>query len=140
MVGILPTAYGVSNMHSAARVLVVDDNMINLEICQEILEHDFKVFTASNAREALQLAEQHEPHIVLLDIMLPGVDGLEICRRLRQLPEMRWATIIMVSAKAMPSERAAGFAAGADGYVTKPFDYDDLLAAIHAQAAALDND
>ena len=127
-------------MHSAARILVVDDNRINLEICQEILEHDYMVFTASNAREALQLAEQHEPQIVLLDIMLPGADGLEVCRRLRQLPKMRWATIIMVSAKAMPSERAAGFAAGADAYVTKPFDYDDLLNAIHAQAEAIGDD
>jgi CheY-like chemotaxis protein len=127
-------------MHSPARILVVDDNQINLEICQEILDRDFKVFTATNAHEALRLARQHAPQIVLLDIMLPGVDGLEACRRLRQLPETRWATIIMVSAKAMPSERAAGFAAGADAYVTKPFDYDDLLSAIHAQADAIENE
>ncbi|HEX3655348.1 MAG TPA: response regulator [Pirellulales bacterium] len=123
-------------MSAGPCVLVVDDNAINLEICQEILEQEFTVFTASNAREAIQRAQQHQPQIVLLDVMLPGVDGLEICRRLRQLPEMRLARIIMVSAKAMLSERTAGMDAGADAYLTKPFDYDDLLAAIHGQAVA----
>src|SRR6185437_13265932 len=119
-------------MNIPARILVVDDNQVNLEICEEILGHEFEVLMASNGNEALRLAQQHKPQIILLDIMLPGTDGLEVCRRLRRLPETRWSTIIMVSAKAMPSERAAGVAAGADAYITKPFDFDDLLTAIHA--------
>ena len=67
------------------------------------------------------------PAVVLLDVMMPGMDGLEICRRLRDTPGLRNTAIIMVSAKAMPSERAAGIRAGADDYITKPFDEVELL-------------
>jgi DNA-binding response OmpR family regulator len=64
---------------------------------------------------------------VLLDVMMPGMDGLEICRRLRETPGLSDTIIIMVSAKAMPSERAAGIRAGADDYITKPFDEVELM-------------
>lgn len=117
-------------------ILVVDDNEINLEIMQEILGDDFTLLTASNGSDALRLADFHAPQTVLLDIMLPGIDGLEICRRLRKMPAMRTAKIIMISAKAMASERAAGLAAGADGYLAKPFDFADLLAALRVPTAA----
>jgi CheY-like chemotaxis protein len=112
------------------RILVVDDNAVNLEIIEEILEGEHEVFMAMNGPDAIKLAERHRPHIVLLDIMLLGIDGYEICRKLRAMPGMTGMRIVMVSAKAMPSERARGFDAGADAYVTKPFDDDELVAAI----------
>jgi CheY-like chemotaxis protein len=117
-------------MHQSKRILVVDDNPTNLEIFQEMLGDEYLVDTANNGHDAIEIAERHRPRIVLLDVMLPGLDGYETCRRLRNLPNMRHARIIMVSAKAMPSEQEQGFDAGADAYVTKPFDEAELLSAI----------
>jgi two-component system cell cycle response regulator len=117
-------------MHQSKRILVVDDNATNLEIFNEMLGDEYIVETASNGHDAIELAEKHRPRVVLLDVMLPGIDGYETCRRLRSLPNMRHARIIMVSAKAMPSEQEQGYDAGADAYVTKPFDESELLSAI----------
>jgi two-component system cell cycle response regulator len=124
-------------MRPPKRVLVVDDNPVNLEIIQEILDDTYVVLLATNGRDAVRLAETYRPRIVLLDVMLPGVDGYQVCRRLRSLPRMDDARIIMVSAKAMPSERQQGLDAGADDYVTKPFDDADLLAAIRGGEEAV---
>jgi len=114
------------------RILVVDDNAINREIVAEILSDEFEVLMAANGPDALVLAGRYRPCVVLLDIMLPGLDGYEICRKLRGMPGMNDLRIIMVTAKAMPSERSRGFAVGADAYVTKPFDDADLIAAIRS--------
>jgi DNA-binding response OmpR family regulator len=117
-------------MSQSKRVLVVDDNQTNCEVLQEMLADEFEVLIANDGGSAMQLAQQYQPTIVLLDVMLPGLSGLDVCRRLRKLPAMSKARIIMVSAKAMPSERAQGLEAGADDYLTKPFDYPDLMAVI----------
>src|SRR5213595_1968765 len=105
-------------MRPPKRILVVDDNPTNLAIFREMLDGQYDVFTASEGEEAIRLAERYCPRVVLLDVMLPGMDGYETCRRLRHLPGMGSARIIMVSAKAMPSEREEGFGAGADAYIT----------------------
>lgn len=114
-------------MNSTRTILAVDDNPINLGILEEILAGDYRLKIAQTGQEALRLAEQCLPAVVLLDVMMPGMDGLEICRRLRELPGLSKTAIIMVSAKAMPSEREAGLRAGADDYITKPFDDVELL-------------
>jgi CheY-like chemotaxis protein len=119
-------------MRPATRVLVVDDNPINIEIVTEALEDDFQILPASNADEALELVERFQPRIVLLDVMLPGMDGYELCRRIRTAPGMLSARIVMVTAKAMPSEESFGYDAGADAYVTKPFEDVDLLSAMRS--------
>jgi DNA-binding response OmpR family regulator len=118
------------------RVLVVDDNAMNRDIIEEVLSAEYDVMMASNGSDAVILAERYRPRIVLLDVMLPGLDGYDICRKLRAMPDMSDASIIMVTAKAMPSERSRGFDVGADAYVTKPFDDTDLLAAIRSAEAA----
>jgi CheY-like chemotaxis protein len=110
------------------RLLAVDDNPVNLEIVAELLGDRFRVKIAQSGAEALRIAERFQPGIVLLDVMMPDMDGLQACRSLRAIPGMGDAAIIMVSAKAMPSEQAAGLRAGADDYITKPFDDDELLA------------
>jgi two-component system cell cycle response regulator len=112
------------------RILVVDDNPVNREIIEEILDGEHEVLMAANGSDALKLAERYRPQVVLLDVMLPGLDGYDICRKLRAMPSTAEARIIMVSAKAMPSERAQGIDAGADDYITKPFDDGDLVEAI----------
>src|SRR4051812_39832601 len=103
-------------MDAAARIMIVDDNPSNIEICQEILDGEFEVVTAADGLEAIRIASENSPRVVLLDVMLPLIDGYETCRRLRRLPGMQGAFIVFLSAKAMPSERAEGLDAGADAY------------------------
>jgi len=116
------------------RILVVDDNPVNREIIEEILADENEVLMAADGADALKVAERHRPHVVLLDVMMPGLDGYDICRKLRAMPGMSKLRIVMVSAKAMPSEQARGFNAGADAYVTKPFDDHDLVDALRPTA------
>jgi CheY-like chemotaxis protein len=108
-------------------ILAVDDNPVNLGILEEILASDYRLQFAQTGPHAIQIAEECRPAIVLLDVMMPVMDGLETCRRLREIPGLSHMVIIMVSAKAMPSERLAGLRAGADDYITKPFDEAELL-------------
>ena len=122
-------------MNTPRNILVVDDNPNNLEVFHEMLDDTYRLIEAANGWEALALAEEQEPQIVLLDVMLPIIDGYEVCRKMRTIPAMRRARIIMISAKAMPSERQAGLDAGADDYLTKPFDETDLFNSLRAGAA-----
>lgn len=117
-------------MNMPRNILAVDDNPNNLEVLHEMLDGSYELIEASNGWDALDLAEELEPQIVLLDVMLPIIDGYEVCRKLRSIPAMRRARIIMISAKAMPSERQAGLEAGADDYLTKPFDETELFKAL----------
>jgi CheY-like chemotaxis protein len=114
-------------MRRDRKVLVVDDNPINLEIVAEVLGDYYCVRFASSGAEAIRIAERFQPGFILLDVMMPDMDGLEVCRTLRQIPGFMDSIIIMVSAKAMPSEQAAGMRAGADDYITKPFDEVELV-------------
>jgi signal transduction histidine kinase len=117
-------------MANSPRILGVDDNPRNLAILRKSLNHDFDLVTAASGEEALEIAPRVCPDLILLDIMMPGIDGYETCRRLRALPKVSGTKIIMVSAKGMTSERLEGYAAGADDYVVKPFDQDELLAKV----------
>lgn len=117
-------------MSERQRVLLVDDNERNLAILTKILRKEYVLETAADGSEALARAGRFEPDLVLLDIMMPGIDGYETCRRMRAMPELRRAKIIMVSARAMLSERLEGYEAGADDYVTKPFDPEELAAKV----------
>lgn len=113
-----------------SRILIVDDNERNVSILRTILGQDYALEAAGSGEEALAIAHALQPDLILLDIMMPGIDGYETCRRLRASPSLRWVKIIMVSARAMVSERVQGYDAGADDYVTKPFDEDELLAKV----------
>lgn len=117
------------NMQHQNRILIVDDNLTNIAILEEILE-DYPLRTATSGKEALRIAPDFKPSVLLLDIMMPEMNGYETCRRLRENPILRNTKIIMVSAKAMVSERLKGYEAGADDYITKPFDHDELLAKV----------
>lgn len=113
-----------------SRILAADDNETNLELLREILEDEYDVILASSGEEALQMAQSHAPDLVLLDIMMPGIDGYETCRRLRQHHITRSAKILMLSAKDLTTDRLHGYSAGADDYLCKPFDHDELLAKV----------
>jgi two-component system phosphate regulon response regulator PhoB len=106
------------------KILIVDDQLEVRELVQVTLEiGDYQILAAENGQQALEMAQVERPDIILLDIMMPGsdVDGLEVCRRLKNDPEMAGTTIVMLSAKGQESDIEAGREAGADDYFTKPF-------------------
>jgi DNA-binding response OmpR family regulator len=115
-------------MQTQAKILAVDDDSNNIAILEELLSNDhFDLKITSNGEQALQLARELQPDIILLDIMMPGMDGYEVCRRLREHPTLKETKILMLSARAMNSEKLKGYRAGADDYITKPFDGDEFL-------------
>ena len=119
-------------MQDKNKILAVDDNSINLAVMEELLGDQYNLITVSTGTDALRVAEEFQPDLILLDIMLEGVNGYEICQQVRQNSSLKHTKVIMVTAKAMESERLKGYQAGADDYLTKPFDGDELLAKVSA--------
>jgi len=112
------------------KILIVDDEPINVKLIEEILEYeqDFQYQSTVNGIEALAMLDKYNPDIIILDIMMPGMNGYEVCKRIKQNKNHRFAKVLMVSGKAMIEERLEGYEAGADDYITKPFVDDELLA------------
>ena len=103
------------------RILLVDDEPDILEfVSYNLLHEGFEVQTASNGVEALAIAEQFIPHLVLLDVMMPEMDGMETCRRMRQMPQLDNTMIVFLSARGEDESQLEGFELGADDYITKP--------------------
>ncbi len=117
-------------MQPTNRILIVDDHITNVMGLEELLGDDYQLATAMSGEEALDMAPTFRPDLILLDIMMPGIDGYETCKQLRTLSELRYSKVLMVSAKAMAAERLQSYEAGADDYVTKPFNLDELKAKI----------
>ena len=107
---------------SDCRILIVDDAKLNIDILVEALKHDFKLSIALSGEMALQIAGKSPPDLVLLDIMMPGLDGYEVCRRFRKMPAMADVPVIFLSSLDEVKNKALGFEAGANDYVTKPFE------------------
>ncbi|MDO8840084.1 MAG: PleD family two-component system response regulator [Parvibaculum sp.] len=104
-----------------ARVLIVDDVPANLKLLDAKLTAEyFDVFKASSGPEALDAAREQQPDIILLDVMMPGMDGFEVCRRLKAMPETEHIPVVMVTALDQPKDRVQGLEAGADDFLTKP--------------------
>jgi DNA-binding response OmpR family regulator len=111
----------------ARKVLVVDDDPYIFELVQIYIASDrVEILQAPDAYTGLDLALREDPDVILLDIMMPGMDGLEMCRLLRDTPEIERIPVIILSAKAKKKDIEAGYEAGADDYVTKPFEPDVL--------------
>ncbi|PJZ24028.1 two-component system response regulator [Leptospira hartskeerlii] len=107
----------------APKVLVVDDNIVNLKLICELLELDaYEVLKAGNAEEALQVIENFSLDLILMDIELPGVDGLTLTRQLKERENTKNIPIIAVTAFAMKGDAQKAYGAGCDGYITKPID------------------
>lgn len=117
-------------MQTNYRVLIVDDIPHNVEILETSLEDKYILETASNGEEALELIPKFRPDLILLDIMMPGIDGYEVCRRIKADPQLSYIKIILVTGKALVEERLKGYEVGADDYVTKPFVIRELEAKI----------
>jgi sigma-B regulation protein RsbU (phosphoserine phosphatase) len=117
---------------SDCRVLIVDDAKANLDILVEGLKADHKLSLAMNGEMALQIAARTPPDLVLLDIMMPGLDGYEVCRRMRQMPETAEVPIMFLSSLEEVRDKTRGFEAGANDYLTKPFEMLEVKARVRS--------
>ena len=113
-------------MSEKALILCVDDEPVNLTIMEELLQDRYRLDTTSSGEECLQQVGIQKPDLILLDVNMPKIDGLEACRSLRQDPKTADIPIIFISALASHSELMAGYEAGGDDYITKPFSEDIL--------------
>jgi signal transduction histidine kinase len=113
-----------------SRILVVDDDPMNVYILREVLGGTYDVHAAETGAQALEIADEVRADLILLDIMMPDFDGYELCRRFRANPNLAFTKIILVSAKSMLRDRLEGYRAGADDYIVKPFDPEELRAKV----------
>ena len=118
-------------------ILIVDDNAANLKLARVLLAVDgFEVRTAASAEEALTVLESFTPRLILMDLQLPGIDGLELTRRLKADPARREIIVLALTAYAMKGDAEKARAAGCDGYITKPIDPDDFSAMVNRYLSA----
>jgi two-component system cell cycle response regulator len=116
-----------------ARVLVVDDTPANLKVMSAKLSMEyFEVIQATNGEEALRLCASEHPDLVLLDVMMPGMDGIEVCKRLKADPKTQHLPVVMITALDQPNDRILGLEAGADDFLTKPVNDIALLARLRS--------
>jgi len=113
------------------QILIADDNPENLDIFRTRLAvHGYEILTATDGEQALAIAREKQPDLILLDVMMPKMDGIEVCRRLKADPSFPFVPIIMITAKADSQDVVAGLEAGADEYLTKPVDHTALVARV----------
>jgi len=113
-------------MSKSNRILIAEDDEMVRRIIKEVLQDDYELYFAENGSEALQLANEHKPDLLLLDIMMPEKNGFEVCRELRKDEEMQKLIVIMVTALSDKDSEKMGLKAGADDFLTKPFNPIDL--------------
>src|SRR5437660_3022591 len=117
-----------------ANILVVEDERLIAGLLKETLEVEgYRVTTILNGEDAVQFALRETPHLIILDIMLPGIDGYEVIRRLRSHPKSMHIPIIILSALGEPADKVRAYECDVDGYITKPYNTDELLARVRRQ-------
>ncbi|MBN1316731.1 MAG: response regulator [Anaerolineales bacterium] len=120
----------------AAKILIIDDDIDSLKLIGILLQrHGYQVITAPNGNEGLSLAASENPDLILLDVMMPSIDGIEVCRQLKKDPQLAHIPVLMFTAKTRVDDKAAGFDAGADDYLTKPTHPAELASRIKALLA-----
>ncbi len=118
-------------MNDPARLLVIDDDAkIRSVVRRGLVYEGYRVLDAATGEEGIEKAREQSPDLVVLDVMLPGIDGLEVCRRLRASGDE--VAILMLTARDEVRDRVEGLETGADDYLVKPFSFEELLARIHA--------
>ncbi|MFV8280326.1 response regulator transcription factor [Christiangramia marina] len=115
------------------QILLVDDEPDILEIVGYNLSSEgYQVITADNGAKAVKLAQKHKPHLIILDVMMPEMDGIEACEQIRKLPDLEHAIITFLTARGEDYSQMAGFDAGADDYITKPIKPKVLVSKVKA--------
>ncbi len=117
-------------MEKESRVLVIDDDTTNLSYLTELLEKEYILKISESGEEGLSIAENFKPDLILLDVMMPGMDGYSVCQALRSHKDLSNIKILFLSARVQMSEKLKGYRVGGDDYITKPFDNEEVLAKI----------
>jgi len=118
------------------KILVIEDDPATLRLVDYSLRHDgYQVLTASNGLEGIQKAHNEAPDLIILDVMLPGMDGFEICHSLRSEPDTAQLPILMLSAKAQEIDKNTGLKVGADDYLAKPADPSEIVRRVESLLA-----
>ncbi len=114
------------------RILIVDDDPVNMQLLEELLtENGYRVDASSDGSEALEFIENESPDLILLDVMMPGLDGYEICEKLKSSVETKHIPIIFLTAKTEVEDVVKGFKVGGVDYVSKPFNSEELMARVN---------
>jgi len=121
-----------STAENLSRILVVDDDPEVAKSIEATLRRHYQVFVVHSGIGAIKEARRHQPDLIVLDVVMPGMDGLETCRQLRIDPTLADIPILFLTALGRPEDRVAGFRAGADDYLTKPFNLEELQLRIKA--------
>ena len=118
----------MSTNNNGSKILLVDDEQDILEFVSYTLKKEgFTVYTALNGKDAIGIAKKEKPDLIILDIMMPEMDGIETCRELRDIPFLKNTVISFLTARNEDYSQIAGFEVGADDYITKPFGPTELL-------------
>jgi DNA-binding response OmpR family regulator len=112
------------------KIVVIEDDQTIVNGIEDTLQfHEYKVLKASNGKDGLEIIQKKSPHLVILDIMLPDLDGFDICKKIKAVKDI---PVIMLTAKSQESDKLLGFEVGADDYITKPFSIKELVARVKA--------
>lgn len=115
------------------KILIVDDEEHIIELLKfNLLNAGYEILTANNGIDAVKIAKSEKPNLLLLDLMLPGIDGFDVCKEIKRNNEMKNTSIIMLTAKGEELDKILGLELGADDYITKPFSVRELLARVKA--------
>ena len=114
------------------KIAIVDDEVHIRALLEQSLEdlqedHDVELFTAANGQEGLELINEERPDLVFLDVMMPAMNGYDVCQIVRNNPDLKHVKVVLLTAKGQEADRERGLAVGATQYMTKPFDPDELL-------------
>jgi DNA-binding response OmpR family regulator len=119
------------------KILIIEDDPGTVRFLVYTLEHEgYNVLPVTDGMEGLKKAQDEHPDLIILDVMLPGMDGYEICHRLRQKPETLTVPVLMVSGRARQDDKNVGLRMGADDYLTKPVDPETILAKVETLLAS----
>ncbi len=118
---------------STAHILIIeDDDLVSRTVERSLINDEFQISLADNGIDGLKLARKHSPDLVILDVIMPGMDGYEVCKKMRADPHLVEIPILFLTAKIKDEDKVNGFLAGADDYLTKPFNIDELLLRVRA--------
>ena len=120
-------------MAEKQKILIVDDLTSNIKILHDVLKQDYTLFFATNAKDAIQSIKLKNPDLILLDIIMPDLDGYSVCKKLKSDPETSHIPIIFITAKNSPEDEAKGFEIGGVDYIVKPFNRIVVLARVKNQ-------
>src|SRR5690554_7716697 len=127
--------------NASIRILLVDDEPDILEIISyNLINEGYQVFTAENGKQAIKIAKKEEPHLIILDVMMPIMDGIEACQKIRQIPKLQDSIITFLTARAEDYAQISGLEAGADDYITKPIKPKVLVSKIKSLLRRISNE